>query len=348
MLTRTPRPRLILSWMILSWTRIPLPIVVQGRLQRIRASFALSVAVALMLLATAARATVTLVQQTRSVSTFATVDFRSGEDAFSQDLFQSQDPGQFQEVADCQAGVPGDQATAVANQLSYVEPQSLLAEGNFQAEAEIGEMATFAEGFGEARYSPTFSVDEPTQIRLRATLNATGNGRVNLIFRIRDGEILVYRTLFDGSDSIDETRVLAPGTYDLEAQTSGFGQALPERRGSGLRQLRTVIAVCGSVGRGARSARGASFPPLPWSRRIRFAAKPASSGPGAPRPAGGDRRDAVMVLDPSGRVVRRFEEVGPSGVVWDTRDDAGRPVAAGMYLIRRTGGASTRAVRVIR
>jgi hypothetical protein len=294
---------------------------------------------ALAAAATTAQAAVTFEQQLRTVSTFAIVDFHEGEDPITQDLFQTEETGQFEGLAQCQAGVPGDQATATAGQLSYIEPALLLAEGNFNAQAEIGELADFAEALGEARYSSVFSVDEPTEVELLATLIATGNGRVNLIFRVLDGEIFVYRALFDGTEDIEETRTLPPGTYELTAQTSGFGQAFEGGGepafgsfGLSLRFPGTADVAPGTPGLAARIAPVVAPNPVRGETRI---LPPASAAAG---------RSELTILDLSGRTVRRYLDVPQTGVTWDTRDDAGRPVAAGMYLIQGGAGGSTRAV----
>jgi flagellar hook assembly protein FlgD len=61
------------------------------------------------------------------------------------------------------------------------------------------------------------------------------------------------------------------------------------------------------------------------------------------------------VYDVAGRVVRRLFgdrtlEAGRHTLGWDGRDDAGRPVAAGVYYLRLTapGGDATRKVVVVR
>ena len=61
--------------------------------------------------------------------------------------------------------------------------------------------------------------------------------------------------------------------------------------------------------------------------------------------SGGETRDSeILVFDAGGRLIRHFEDVGPAGVKWDTRDEHGRPVSAGIYLVRGNGGRAARAV----
>lgn len=61
---------------------------------------------------------------------------------------------------------------------------------------------------------------------------------------------------------------------------------------------------------------------------------------------------AVEVLDVSGRRVRVLAEgvhaPGSHTLRWDGRDAEGRPVRAGLYLVRATSGGTSRSVRVVR
>ncbi len=55
--------------------------------------------------------------------------------------------------------------------------------------------------------------------------------------------------------------------------------------------------------------------------------------------------ERIAIVDLTGRVIRRFDNVNAGGVLWDGRGEDGRPAAAGMYLVRgREGRAATRVV----
>ena len=62
-------------------------------------------------------------------------------------------------------------------------------------------------------------------------------------------------------------------------------------------------------------------------------------------------RAQVDVVDSSGRRVRSLGErailAGSSSLTWDGRDEQGRPVAAGTYLVRVSGGGSSAARKVV-
>ncbi|MBD3163477.1 MAG: T9SS type A sorting domain-containing protein [Candidatus Eisenbacteria bacterium] len=63
-------------------------------------------------------------------------------------------------------------------------------------------------------------------------------------------------------------------------------------------------------------------------------------------------RVRIEIFDPTGRKVRTLldqsSEAGAGVVLWDGRDDAGRPVGTGVYLSRLTTEEATRTGRVIR
>jgi hypothetical protein len=297
-----------------------------------------AIAVASLAVAAPVSSAVTFVSQDRRVTTFATIDFVQGQDQFSNDLFESSEEGVFDEAANCHVGAPGDQATSTGVQLSYLENDLILAEGSMSGQAEISEAATFAEGFGMSRFVPVFSVDVPTEVRVQAELFADGNGATNFVLRVLNGTIFIHRSLQDGTESIDQTLLLQPGAYELTVVSSGYGQALPNGGGSPALGSYSVSLAFGSstaapmLGDLARAGAPVLAPnPVRGVTRIFPPAASASSGP-------------ITIVDLAGREVRRFANVGASGVPWDARDARGNPVAAGVYLVRAAGGATARAV----
>jgi hypothetical protein len=301
------------------------------------------VALAVLALAVAAvpgYAAVSFDSQLRDVSTFAIVSYPAGESLFCTDERTSHEVGVFAETIDCYVDDSESYASALAGQLSYIFPQLYIAEGSFDAHAEISGEANFAEGLGVSRFLSEFSVDTMTDIHLTALLHASGNGATNIVFRVKDGEIFIVETIRDATVEIDEWITLEPGSYELDFVTSGYGQALPD--GSGLPAsgsysgsiefpAASVASPDGSIG-DLRAA------PIAVPNPLRGPAKlfPASDG----TLVDGE----ILILDPSGRLIRRFVGVGPTGVTWDARDGDGRPVAAGIYLVRSGSGRTGRAV----
>ena len=51
----------------------------------------------------------------------------------------------------------------------------------------------------------------------------------------------------------------------------------------------------------------------------------------------------LVIWDVAGRQVRSLERIvlGGNPLVWDGRDEEGRPVAAGLYLVRPWGSGQT-------
>ncbi len=292
-------------------------------------------------------AALTYIGQDREVSTFATIDFIQGEDQFSNDMFETLEDGQFEGAADCLVGVPGDQAHSTGHQLSYLLPDLILAEGAMSGQAEISEAATFAEGFGMSRFVSLFSVDVPTEVHVQLTLFAGGNGAANFVFRIANGTIFIHRSIHDGSDDVDETLTLQPGQYEVTAVTSGYGQALPNGGGepaSGSFSLSMIFpSATAAPILGARRTRSRpSWRRTPCAARRGFCRRQVHGVAGSLGAA--HSGSEITIFDLSGRIVRRFANVDAGGVTWDARDLGGHPVAAGIYLVRASNGATTRAL----
>jgi hypothetical protein len=102
----------------------------------------------------------------------------------------------------------------------------------------------------------------------------------------------------------------------------------------------TAIA-CGDRGKPRCSSRQGSV------RRFRIPFNPSGSFQLVLSHAG---HAEVTVFAPDGRRVRellsRPLEAGTHRLTWDGRDDAGRPVASGVYLVRLTAGATVQTRRV--
>jgi hypothetical protein len=304
------------------------------------APHALSTAVlcfGLALTALPASADVLPVSQQRDVSTFALITLPGVEDPFCSDQRASQEIGPFVETIECHVEESGNQATGSAAQLSYILPDFFLAEGSIQAEADISGGADFAEGLGSSRLVSRFSVDEETEIRLMASLHAGGNGSTNLTFRIADGEILILRSIQEASDEVDEWLLLSPATYEWTLTTSGYGQALPEGGGNpAFGSFSSTIEFPAASVETSGGGLGKGLAPVAAPNPFRHGTTLI--------PASGVRGGDITVLDARGRLIRRFTDVAPGGVSWDARDGRGRPVAAGTYFLRGSGGAVGRAV----
>jgi hypothetical protein len=310
-----------------------------GRMRNLMfAVIALGIALGLVMTTLPIHAEVTMVSQNREVTTFAMINLVGEENPFCSDGRDSREPGVFAETVECRVEEGGSQATGSAGQLSYILPTLLLAEGSIDAHADISDGADFAEGLGASRCVSEFSVDTIAEIRLRATLHANGNGSTNLVFRVTNGEIFVLRTIQESSDEVDEWFTLDPGSYELTLATSGYGQALPEGGGnpafgSFSGSIEFPTASVSTPGAAERRLAPVAAPNPVRHRTTLF----ASHG-------GSVQNGEIIIVDLGGRLIRRFDNVGPTGVSWDSRDKDGRPVAAGIYLLRGGSGATNRLV----
>jgi hypothetical protein len=84
---------------------------------------------------------------------------------------------------------------------------------------------------------------------------------------------------------------------------------------------------------------------------LRVAPNPAQQGTTIRYLVPATKTSRLAIYDPQGRVVRSLSTV-PSGsgwheIVWDGRDDSGRPVASGSYWVRLWTPGETRTVRVV-
>ncbi len=288
-----------------------------------------------------AQADVTPVSQRRDVMTFAMISYPGNPNPFCSEEADTLDVGVFAKTIGCMVEDAGNSATGNAAQLSYIFPDLILAEGSIDAHADISGGAEFAEGLGSSRFVSVFSVDVPTEVRLQTLLHASGNGVANLVFRIENGEIFIYHSIFDDTLEVDEWMTLDPGTYELTFTTSGYGQAIED--GSGLPAYGSFSASL-------------EFPTSEVVSPGSFGAEESLAIVAAPNPMRGttmlfpasgtdtpDREVTILSLD--GRVIRRFANVGPAGVAWNATDEHGQSVGAGVYLARNSrGGYATRLV----
>lgn len=324
----------------------------------------LVVAALLGCLSVPAHAGVTFLTQDRDVLAFGIIDLPTGEDPQCNDRQISEDPGVFDITATCDLTDPSGSAHGTASQLSYISDGLFMAEGNFSAMAETLGDADFAEGFGASSFLSQFTVDQPTQVHLIASLHAADAGRTGIVFRKANGAILLLHDLEGQTLDIDETFSLDAGIpYEINIVASGFGQAtvFGDTRASGSYSASITFPVAAGI---ADLVPDASMSLRVWPNPVRYSARilvvesgseidrrsncggRATSTPES-RPHGTGLDRTIEILDLNGRLVRSLAAVDVDAVNWDTRNADGNLVPAGIYWVRR-GGAKPVRVAVLR
>ncbi len=198
-------------------------------------------------------------------------------------------------------------------------------------------------------WGPEERITRPSHAADNPSVDVAGDGSLHLVWddarvSLFNREIF-HRALAPGAawDSTggSDFRVSASGGASVRAAVRAAGGAVlvtwrDERDGN-----REVYArVRTSAATAVPAAAG------PGGRGLRVAPNPATGPLRILRPAGADPHDDVLVLDAAGRLVRSLR--GGDAVLWDGRDAAGRPVAAGTYFVRSGARGGTARVVVLR
>jgi len=279
-----------------------------------------------------AAASVEPVQQQRNVTTFALVDPLEGIVAMDNEQISSDQPGVFDERTEGEAMAGDAWARSWADQYSEIGGDELLVDAAFHGAASIGETASFAEAFGGTQLTFHFRVDTPIELALLGSMEAAGNGITNVLLASDQTGVLLYESIDDDVLQLEEAFPLGPGTYRFTASSGGYGQAFAEQENpaSGSYSFRVHFPGAAEIPDPGENpaAFAMQIAPNPASRNatIRFA---------GPVPAG----TALILFDATGRTVRRLTGMEGGSFHWDTEDDAGRPVAPGVYFARLDGSA---------
>lgn len=290
-------------------------------------------------LAGPARADIVPISINRSISVFGLVAPIVGESEFDSDNTSFSQAGTFDDQLSALVELADAEAQSNAFQTSFVnEDGSLFASGGFQAASTLGSTAEFAEALGLTQLRLRFSVDIDTPARVFGALVASGNGVVNLSL-IGPNGVVLYESLRNVVESVDEDLVLTVGSYELVLSTSGYGQALPngEFPSGGNFEISFEPEAPASAGSPTLVLGPPTVSPNPVTRdaEIRFR---------GPAPEGRD----LTVVAADGRLVRTLGPVGDSVVRWDTRTDGGSLVPAGVYFIRLAGTSLSARTVVLR
>lgn len=276
---------------------------------------------------------VTPISQGRGLQTFAVYSPAQGENDASTETIQNLELGEWNEEAICHVGEPGAEAIGTAYMTSRIDETGVSITASTRGDADIRVPEDFAEGLGTARATYVFSVDTTTPCRVVVNALEQGNGSFTFLLRVHDGPIIILAPFDVPEIAIDELVQLEPGTYEVNTQSSGFGQAF--------NGTDTIAAVDYSIEISFPSptsvpslpvAAGPTVWPNPFSESTQISLRNAIDS------------ETIEVIDPAGRLVRQFAVQGAGEVRWDGRDDAGQRVGAGIYFVRAGQRPATRVV----
>ncbi|MFN8548097.1 MAG: hypothetical protein U0527_09065 [Candidatus Eisenbacteria bacterium] len=283
--------------------------------------------------ATFANSTVTPISHSRRVATFAFLDYAVGQEPLrSDESIQSEESGAFDEHAVCHVEHGNSYVTALANQSSSIEASGITATMSISAEGAVVLPERGTLGLASTDVIYEFSVDAPTTCQLSAQIVASGGGVVDIDLSPIGGGFLINRQFFETDESYEQSLLLQPGSYRVTAGGGGDGATGPN--GSGTSAFDLTFSL--------------SFPTasVPVADESSFRVTPNPSR--GPVSLSFDRAaaawDAIEVLDPAGRHVRKLTPTGGASISWDLRSDDGARVAPGVYFFRAGGEASGRLV----
>lgn len=285
------------------------------------------------LAAPSAHAEVTLVSQSRIVSTFAFLDPGPGWDALrSEELIESLEAGPFLEHAVCHVDSASSFVTTTADQESSIAAGAITSTFSISAEGRLVPPGLASLGIASTGLTQDFDLDAPTSCMISATVSATGDAVVDIEIRIRDGIEILRWQLFATEEEIEHEEVLSPGSYQLTVGAGGEGATGPGGTGTSFADVTFSLTFAhpASVEGGIASA----------PRRVLAYPSPASSTVMLELREGNDSPSALRVFDTAGSLVRTLTLPGGAPVEWDTRDAQGRPVPNGIYFVRRDGTAA--------
>jgi hypothetical protein len=266
---------------------------------------------------TAAHAALQPLTQLRRALAFVTVT--AGED-FTHDSVTSDAPDfdLFDDTVSVTESLPGTSATGDAHHRSDLDDSSFFFVGDFTADAAAEVPGAFSEGFGQALFNLTFTVDEPSTIAIYGDLTAEGSGSSHFNF-VGGGIVFTDSQTGPGTMAILEEFVLEAGVqYTVSTNTNGFGQAFDG----------TTTTAGGSISVNGFVSAVVAVPGADALADLRAHPNPTR---GAATFELGDARGALTIFDASGRLVETLD-ASSSIVSWDGRTATGAAVAPGVYF----------------
>jgi hypothetical protein len=297
--------------------------------------------VLLVVSAGAANAVITPTSQSRTISStaFAADATGSGSDS---DSNAAVDFGPFNDGVFATVLLPGAIGSGTATQLSEINPGSIHAEGSHSANGEGWEEEGYGDGSGNSHFEVTFDLGQTSDYELSGWIEEFDSGSTHLSLTGPSGTVHYLYPPSNETLFISEQGNLAAGSYTLVVHTAGsaFGDYYFYDYASGAYDIDLTFGAATDAPDRTVAASAPIVAPNPFRTTTRISYQ---------IPVG--QRFEATVHDVQGRIVRRLlSNAAPGGPTeWDGRDDAGRPVPAGVYFVQVTtlrGPVRTKITRV--
>ncbi len=294
------------------------------------------VCIALLISPAPANAEVQWTLTTRTVGS-EVITTNATEFALNIDNESSASNGFFAATVSVDTMVTGVFGGSISEQESDLFDAGLTGSGGFQTSTEVNDPDGIVDAFGGSAFTGYFDLDEPTPYSLSAVLTTGGSGTTAEILLFGPGGAIVnVQASPETTLPVNESGTLDPGSYLVAVNVAG-----------GARESQDIVIEASGEWEMTFVLDGATAAPTTaQAAGLRVFPNPARESTTISRvlPTGSPAR--LSIHDVTGRVVRTID-VTSDAATWDTRDSAGRPVPAGVYLIKVRVGERLATGRVI-
>jgi hypothetical protein len=272
-----------------------------------------------------------LVGQDRRAAASAFVT--SGEDFDQEQHFEvAPDAGPFDVSLFADALVPDGSATATATQISAISTAFIRAEGTATGVAEVLVEDATAYAASQSNVAIRFLLTQPAAFSLSGFLEGENNGILTVQLS-RPFETVAWHSVSGERIDLNQEGALEPDTYDLNITTTALGQSFsPEGPQQGALSYDVLFALGQSTDAPVLASPEVRAYPNPFRENTRLTIP--------------DGTLEVRILDARGRVVRTL--AASRTVLFDGRDETGRPLASGVYWVSPVGASGADAIRLVR
>jgi hypothetical protein len=257
----------------------------------------------------------------------------NGESDSGGDSEVAPDNGPFDVDFTTRAAITVATAEATTAQHSVMTSQAIDAVGMAAGSGTVeGDAIVYA--FAESNIAIQFTLLQPTYYTLQGSLESTPNGRATVQVS-RPFDTVAWYSAEDGWIPVYQTGFLEADTYTINVTCNGSanaGPSTPLEMDEAAYDIHFLLQQSTDAPAPAFAESGLRAFPNPFQASTRLEV-----------PAGVDE---VRVLDATGRLVRTLR--ASSSLRFDGRDEAGRPLSAGVYWMKPVGTADVGAVKVVR